>query len=56
MMVAMIKKIAKIAKLMLTRATKQSPSCQDVDAAPKIDPITLANIILGAVNVTLAYI
>lgn len=30
----------KVVKLMLTCLTKQSPSCQDVDAAPKSDPVT----------------
>lgn len=46
---AMMRKIVEIAKLMLTCSTKQSPSSQDVDAAPKIDPITLADTI-KAVN------
>lgn len=38
----------KTVKLMLTCLTKQSPSCQDVDAAPKSDPITFPNRILKA--------
>lgn len=32
-----------IAELMLTRSTERSPSGQDVDAAPKSDPLTARN-------------
>lgn len=40
----------KVVKLTLTCLTKQSPFCQDVDAAPKSDPITFPNMIPKAPN------
>lgn len=47
------KVLRKMAELMLTRSTKRSPSGQDVDAAPKSDPLTVRNRVPGAPGATL---